>query len=168
MKDNRIFSIGAYTLLVLFLLAMQSIQLFSIGGIYPDFIMILTIIFALSRGSFFGEIFGFFVGFALDLMSGSLFGLNAFIFTLLGSFVTLFQKAVKVSSIIVYVLYLIFATIIKYLLYAIFSSLYQGTKLFDVYFIFKIPGEILINIFIGLFLYIFIARCDPRDNYEWF
>ncbi|MGL4393754.1 MAG: rod shape-determining protein MreD [Brevinema sp.] len=168
MRDNQALSFSIYGFVIVFLLAIQSIQAFSIGGVYPDFMLLMTIIVALSRGSFKGEIFGFFVGFALDLMSGTLFGINAFIFTLLGALATPFQKAVKVASIIVFIFYLIFATSVKYILYSIFYNIYEGTELLDFYFVLKIPSEIMINIFIGVILYIIAARFHSRDNYDWF
>ncbi|MGL4561443.1 MAG: rod shape-determining protein MreD [Brevinema sp.] len=168
MKDNKALSILLYVLTIFFLLAMQSIQLFSIAGIHPDLLLIVTIIVALSRGSFLGEIFGFFVGFSLDLMSGSLFGLNAFVFTFIGVLATPFQKAVKVASIIVYIFYIIFGTILKYMLFTLFYALYEGTQLFDLYFLLKIPGEIVANIVLGIIFYIFAARIYSRDSYDWF
>ncbi|MGL4388477.1 MAG: rod shape-determining protein MreD [Brevinema sp.] len=168
MKDNKALSLTIYISAIVFLLSVQSIQSFSIAGVYPDFMLIMTIIFALSRGSFFGEIFGFFVGFALDLMSGTLFGLNAFVFTLIGALATPFQKAVKVSSIIVYIFYLIFSTATKYSLFSLFYSLYEETNLLDLYFLLKIPSEIIMNIVIGIVFYILAARIHSRDNYDWF
>lgn len=166
MKDKQI--VLFYPLMSLFLLAIQSMQLFSIYGIRPDMIMLFVIIYTFARNPFKGELFGFVLGLMLDLMSGVLFGLNAFIFTLLGSFITIFQKTVKLANVMVFIIYIVISTIIKYLLYTIFYKIYEDVQLVDWYFIFKIPGEIIINIIFGLILYLITARFDSREEYEWF
>ena len=157
-----------YLFLSVFLGLCQSFQVVFIGSISPDFFLLLTIIYALSRGSFKGEILGFSMGLILDLMSGALFGLNAFVFTLIGAFAIPFQKIAKLPNIIVFILYITIVTIIKYVLYHVFFVMYEDTFLFDFYFFLKIPGEILINIIFGSILYIICARFDKRENYEWF
>ncbi|MGL4367977.1 MAG: rod shape-determining protein MreD [Brevinemataceae bacterium] len=157
-----------YLFFSIIFLAIQSMQLISINGVYPDLIMILVLIYSFSRGSFKGLWFCFFMGLMLDTMSGSLFGLNAFIFTFLGSFSSIFRKAVKLANIVVYILYVIFATFVKYILYALFLKIYNNVQLFDWLFVLKIPSESVINIVFGICLYIIFARFDSRENYEWF
>jgi len=164
---NKSFSFFYFFSSILLLL-IQSVQLFNIFGIRPDLVMLFMIIYTFSHGSFKGMIFGFILGFLLDLMSGILFGLNAFIFTLLASFITIFQRTVKLANILVFIFYIIIATTMKYLLYTVFYNLYEDIQLLDWYFILKIPGEIVINIIFSIFLYIITARFDTRDEYEWF
>lgn len=168
MMESKFLISFSYLFLGVFLGLLQSFQVISIGSVAPDFLLLLTIIYALSRGSFKGEILGFFMGLVLDLMSGALFGLNAFIFTLTGVFAIPFQKIVKLPNIIVFVLYIIIVTIMKYVLYHVFFVIYEDTLLFDFYFFLKIPGEIVINIVFGSILYIICASLDKRENYEWF
>ena len=167
MESKYLFSFF-YVFLSVFLGLLQSFQMISIGSVSPDFLLLLTIIYALSRGSFKGEILGFSMGLLLDLMSGALFGLNAFIFTLVGFCAIPFQKIAKLPNIIVFILYIIIVTTSKYVLYHVFFIIYENTFLFDFYFFLKIPGEILINILFGSVLYIVCARFDKRENYEWF
>ena len=167
MESKYLFSFF-YVFLSLSLGLLQSFQMISIGSVSPDFLLLLTIIYALSRGSFKGEILGFSMGLLLDLMSGALFGLNAFIFTLVGFCAIPFQKIAKLPNIIVFILYIIIVTTSKYVLYHVFFIIYENTFLFDFYFFLKIPGEILINILFGSVLYIVCARFDKRENYEWF
>ena len=167
MEFKYFFSI-LYLFLGVSLGLMQSFQVISIGSVSPDFLLLLTIVYALSRGSFKGEILGFFLGLILDLMSGALFGLNAFVFTLVGACATPFQKIAKLPNIIVFILYIILITIVKYILYYVFFMIYRETSLFDFYFFLKIPGEILINIIFGSILYIICARFDIREKYEWY
>ncbi len=167
MESKFLFSF-TYLFLAVFLGLLQSFQIVSIGSVSPDFLLLLTIVYALSRGSFKGEILGFFMGLTLDLMSGALFGLNAFVFTLVGTCAIPFQKIAKLPNIIVFILYIVITTIIKYVLYHMFFIIYEDTLLFDFYFFLKIPGEIFINIIFGSILYIICASLDKRENYEWF
>lgn len=168
MMESRISFSFLYPIISIIFLLCQSFQVISIASVYPDFLLLLTVIYSISHGSFKGEIYGFFMGFSLDLMSGALFGLNAFIFTFFGAFTSLFQKAMKLPNVIVFVFYLIICTILKYFLYHLFFVIFHSTSLFDWYFFLKIPAEILINIFFGIILYIICARFDGRENYEWF
>ena len=167
MESKFLFSFF-YVFLSVFLGLLQSFQVISIGSVSPDFLLLLTIIYALSRGSFKGEILGFFMGLTLDLMSGALFGLNTFVFTLVGACAVPFQKIAKLPNIIVFIIYIIIVTTIKYILYHMFFIIYEDSFLFDFYFFLKIPGEIVINIVFGSILYIICARFDKRENYEWF
>ncbi|MGL4676090.1 MAG: rod shape-determining protein MreD [Brevinema sp.] len=168
MGDSKIYFSFFYLSMSIVLLMVQGMQGISIFSVYPDFLLLLTIIFSFSRDSFKGEIFGFIFGILLDLMSGALFGLNAFIFTLTGACTDSFRKIAKLPNLIVFIFYIIFVTAIKYVLYHIFFFIYQGTLLVDFYFILKIPSEIFINLIFGIILYIICARFDVRDNYEWF
>ncbi len=168
MKDPKVKVPIFYSLLTVLLLAIQSSHVFALGTVYPDFMLLLTIIFSISRGSFKGELFGFGMGLLLDLMSGALFGLNAFVFTLVGACIDPFKKIAKLPNVIVFIFYIITVTVVKYMLYHIFFSIYQNTSLGDIYFFLKIPGEILINVIFGLILYIICTRFDHRDDYEWF
>ncbi len=166
--DSRSLATLFYWVLGVILWVMQAFQVISIFNIYPDFLLLLSIIFSFSRGSFKGEIFAFLMGMLLDLMSGALFGLNAFIFTLAGACATPFQRLAKLPNFIVFVFYTIIVTVVKYVLYHIFFAIYQETHLLDFYFFLKIPGELVINMVFGVVLYILCASIDARENYEWF
>ncbi len=168
MTDSKINSTVFYWILGLLLWIMQAFQVVSMFSIYPDFLLLLTIIVSFSKGSFKGEIFAFCMGMLLDLMSGALFGLNAFIFTAVGASANAFQKIAKLPNFIVFIFYTILVTIIKYVLYHVFFIIYQDTSLLDFYFFLKIPGETLINVVFGIILYIICASIDVRENYEWF
>lgn len=168
MKDKHRFPLIFYFSVCFLFLGLQAMQLISIHASSPDFMLILTIIFSLFLGSFRGELIAFTLGVLLDVMSGGLFGQNAFFFTLAAACSGLFRRAVKMPSIIVFYLYLILTTCFKYLCYVLFNYLVYKTNLLDISFLLKIPGEILFNIFVGTFVYVLFARIDSRENYEWF
>ncbi len=166
MRDSKTNSILLYWLLGIFLWLIQAFQIISIFNIYPDFLLLLSIIFSFSRGSFKGEIFAFLMGMLLDLMSGALFGLNAFIFTLAGACANPFQRIAKLPDFVVFLFYTIIVTIVKYVLYHIFFAIYQQTSLLDFYFFLKIPSEVLINVIFGIVLYILCVSIDIRESHE--
>ncbi|MGL5721276.1 MAG: rod shape-determining protein MreD [Brevinema sp.] len=168
MKDKRRYPIVFYAFISLFLLAVQSVQLITVYTFNPDFLLILTVIFSLFLGAFRGEIIAFFLGMSLDVMSGGLFGLNTFIFVFIAAFSELFRKAVKMPSLIVFFFYLSLMTFLKYVFYALFFLIVEQTNLVDLGYLFKVPGEILLNLFAGLLIYIIFARVDNRENYEWY
>ncbi|MGL5956046.1 MAG: rod shape-determining protein MreD [Brevinema sp.] len=168
MRDSKTYFSFFYLMMSFILLMVQGFQVISVFSVYPDLLLLLTIIFAFSRDSFKGEIFGFIFGMLLDLMSGALFGLNAFIFTVTGVCADPFRKIAKLPSLIVFIFYIIVITMVKYILYHIFFFIYEGTALGDFYFFLKIPSEVLINLIFGIILYIICARFDIRDDYEWF
>ena len=72
-------SISVWVLQLLF------IDLFSIGTIRPDFLLILVLYFSISNGRFIGTALGFILGFFLDI-SGScnFFGLSPLIYSITG------------------------------------------------------------------------------------
>ncbi len=168
MRDSKVNTAFLFPVICTVVTLMQAFQVISLGSTHPDFMMLMTIIYAFSRGSFKGEIFGFAMGMLLDLLSGALFGINAFVFTLLGALSQSFQKIAKLPNFIVFVLYVVSATILKYILYHIFFVIYKDTGLLDLYFFIKIPAEILINLVFGVILYILCSMFDSRENYEWF
>jgi len=56
----------------------------AIGPIAPDFVVVCVVLFGLQRGSIQGSLFGFFVGFLVDLSNPGYLGLNALTKSLLG------------------------------------------------------------------------------------
>lgn len=165
MKDSRI-SFFFYFIITFILLSLQSTQFISIANVYPDFIMILTIIYAFFFGPMVGMLSGFFLGLLLDVMSGVLFGLDSFVFTLLGSCVFLFQRTVKFPYIISLIFYLILSTIIKYMLYALFYWMFDHTNIVDPGFVLKIFSEMILNVIFGVVLYILVAHISHREYHD--
>jgi len=66
-------------LAILFFLLMQLsvAEWLSLGPVAPDFLILITVFFALYRGAIQGSIFGFVVGFLQDLANPGFLGLNA-------------------------------------------------------------------------------------------
>ena len=57
---------------------------FAFAGLSPNVILIALVLIGLTRGSFTGQLFGFFWGLSWDVLSVGIFGSHAFLFTCLG------------------------------------------------------------------------------------
>jgi rod shape-determining protein MreD len=84
----------AYALaaMVLSILHVVLLDLISVGGMTPDFLVILCVIIALREGQFVGLIAGFTIGLFFDIVSFDLIGTNALAKTLVGFFAGYFYK----------------------------------------------------------------------------
>ena len=61
------------------------VDLFSIGTIRPDFLLILVIYYSISNGRFFGTALGFLLGLLIDISGAALFfGLSPLTYTITG------------------------------------------------------------------------------------
>jgi len=130
-----------YGVIIAIVLAIQTTQLFQILTVFPDMILIIVILHSIYFGETKGEIFGFFMGLLVDVMSGGIFGISAFVYTFLAWFVGVYKKYIQVSEVVSFILYIVIATILKYILYAIFYLIFSKSGLLDWGFILKMLGE---------------------------
>jgi rod shape-determining protein MreD len=163
MNSNLIKDI-VYGLIVAVFLAIQSSNLIAIGGVFPDLMMILIVAHSFYFGEFKGEIFGFSMGVLVDAMSGTLFGLNAFVYTFLAWFTTIYKRYILVSDIVAFVLYIFIATIIKYIFYVFFHWAFLGIGLLDGAFFLRLGGEILYNLIIAALLFFLTPFLYKRED----
>ena len=91
MKKYRLFILF---FLALFVLQFSFLPLISIYGIVPDLLLLATVSFSFLRGRVWGAFVGFALGMVQDLSTGSFFGLNAFLMTLVGLFFGRFSDRV--------------------------------------------------------------------------
>ncbi len=159
MKNQILFYIK-YGVLIVILLSIQSSTILSLFDIAPDLILILILIHNLYFGTYKSMYFGFFMGLAVDSMSGTLLGLNSFVFTFLSWFLDFYRKYIFVSDIFSFSIFLIIATVIKYVLYILLYLIFQ-IDLLGWYILLKLGGEIIYNILMGIpmfFLLPFLFR----------
>lgn len=166
MNSNLIKNI-IYGILIAIFLAMQSSNLIAILGVQPDFLMILVIAHSFYFGETKGEIFGFFMGLLVDTMSGTLFGLNAFVFTFIAWFTVIYKKYIFVSDIAAFLIYIAVATLFKFIFYIFFLWAFQKIGIFDGGFFLKFLGELLYNLVIGTLLF-FLTKPLYKRNEEPF
>lgn len=144
-----------YGLIVFILMSIQSSNSLAIFEINPDFLMIIVILHSLHYGEYKGSIFAFAIGILEDAFSGTLFGLNAFILTLISFLTSIYKKYIFVSDIVAFLIYVIIATVIKYVFYILFYWIFRKTGLIDWYLLLKMAGEIAYNTLIGtVFFYL--------------
>lgn len=111
-------------LLLLIVIIYQSLfsGLLTIQRISLDLPLLILVLVALSRGPVSGAIFGFLVGFLLDLANPSLLGLGAFIKTCLGYLVGSFKDNLYLESNLYKGLVVFFSLLLNDLIYYYFSS----------------------------------------------
>lgn len=153
-----------YGVVITLLLAVQASNILAIKGVFPDFMLIIVILHSIYFGEFKGELFGFSIGILEDALSGSLFGLNAFVLCFLAWFTNFYKKYIQVSDIVAFLLYIAVATVIKYVLYAIFNWIFQKTGFFDGFFFLKLLGEIVYNIAAGALIYFATPKLYEREQ----
>ncbi len=163
MSSNLVKNI-VYGVVITLLLAVQASNVLAIRGVFPDFMLILVLLHSIYFGEFKGILFGFGIGIVEDALSGSLFGLNAFVLSFLAWFTNFYKKYIQVSDIVAFLLYVTVATIIKYVLYALFNWIFQKTGFFDGYFILKLLGEIGYNIAAGALIYFTTSKLYQREE----
>lgn len=164
MRNKWVF-LTVYGLIIFILMTIQSSNLFAIADINPDFLLILTILHSLHYGEYKGLIFGFSVGLLEDIFSGSLFGLNAFVLTLISWLANVYKKYIFVSDIIAFLIYVVIATILKYILYVIFSLIFQRGEFFNAFILLKMAGEIAYNAIFGIvFFYLVPILYKQEEN----
>lgn len=153
--------------ILVILLAIQLSNVMAIKSVFPDFMLIFVILFSLHFGDFKGILFGFVVGLLVDMMGGTLFGINAFIFSFLAWFTHFYKKYIQVSDLVAFVVYIAVATVAKYILHAILFGLFYREGLADGIFILKLLGETVYNVIIGAIIYLATPKLFERDKAEF-
>ncbi|MDI6640743.1 MAG: rod shape-determining protein MreD [Elusimicrobiota bacterium] len=126
-------------IIICFLLFSFMLQLFILSylpifGLAPELVLLTLLFLSLKYGSLFGEIYGFIAGLLLDCFTIHVFGLRAFIFTIIGYFVGKFSHKLDEEKIQVQVL--LTATIVSF--YYLTNNILPGVLL---------SGSIQIDIF---------------------
>jgi len=143
-----------HTLLIAALATVQSV-LFRhglIGGVTPDFALIVLIFTASQHGSFRAETAGFISGLIQDFLSLTPLGFHAFTRTLIGYLTGLFKGKLFIDPLLMPVLLAAIVTLLKavfgYILLAVFSPI-QAAAVFTS----RLAIEIGLNALVSPFLY---------------
>ncbi len=121
----------------------------SLNGVRPDFILIFIILIAYYSNPIEGMLVGFVFGLILDIFTFSFFGLNAFIFTLIGYVIGLLKKHITIESTLFIVFLTLIATLFKIFFYYAFGHVFDE--------IFVTQKAVLINFMINILYNIFIT-----------
>jgi len=105
-----------YIILIFFFGLLQSSFFFDVirvAGVKPDLLLILIAFVAYKRGSVDGQLVGFGSGMLQTVFSSALFGMYAFIFTVVGFVMGFVQKKIYSDSFITAIILVFLATLVK-------------------------------------------------------
>jgi rod shape-determining protein MreD len=142
-----------YGIIIFIIASLQSSNVLAIVDINPDLLLIVAILHSLKYGEYSGVIFGFFTGLLEDTLSGTLFGMNAFILTLVSWLTSIYKKYIFVSDVVAFLIYVVIATIIKYIFFVLLTWIFKRGDLPGWIILLKMAGEIAYNCLIGLILF---------------
>jgi len=132
-----------------------------LGGseVKPDFVLIAVIYFGLSKGSFEGEIFGFFGGFLEDVFSGGPLGLNGLIKAIIGYTCGIIKKKFYPKNIVTQTIILITATLLDGLLTSLICLITSPKYQINIW---VFPLETLYNTLYGILIFQLLIRFQTK------
>lgn len=99
LKENKLKLFKMYLLLVLSLIIQTTfIHKFTVFNVFPNIVLVLVFIFALTIDTFDATVFAFVSGFLLDLLTCKIIGLNAILVTYIAFLISLFGKKLFYSN----------------------------------------------------------------------
>ncbi len=149
-------------ILISYLVQSTMIRILPMGGVAPNFLIILTSSFGFMRGKKEGMYIGFISGLIIDILFGNLIGFYALIYMMIGYlngfFASIFYpEDVKLPMILITSSELVYC----FLIY-VFRFLIQGKLRFGYYFLHIILPEIVYTIFVTIIIYKIILNIN-----EW-
>lgn len=145
-----------------YLIQSTMIRILPMGGVAPNFLIILTSCFGFMRGKKDGMFIGFISGLIIDVLFGSIIGFYALVYMLIGYangfFASIFYpEDVKLPVVLITSSELVYCFVIY-----IFRFLIQGKLRFGYYMLHIILPEIVYTIFVTIIIYKVILNIN-----EW-
>jgi rod shape-determining protein MreD len=125
-RETQITLIGTLILAVAVLLQSTLLTRISIQGVKPDLALIVLVFLALRRGSMTGQVTGFLSGLAVDALSLSPLGFQAFIRTVLGFLYGRFHGTIFLDPVLMPMAAVMVATVLKALLSGLLMLLFTA------------------------------------------
>ena len=149
-------------ILVGYLIQSTMIRVLPMGGVAPNFLIILTSCFGFMRGKNDGMFIGFISGLVIDILFGGLIGFYALVYMLIGYcngfFASIFYpEDIKLPVVLITSSELVYCFVIY-----IFRFLIQGKLRFGYYMLHIILPEIVYTIFVTIIIYKVILNIN-----EW-
>jgi len=133
-----------------------------VGGAKPNFMIIMTVFFALFTDEWFGLEVGFVCGMILDIFSLRLFGLNTILFSFTGYFIGRFNSKIYRESIITHAIMIFVASFFILSLYRLFIGIQNKYLVSYLSFGFLFSPVVFLsaayNSFLGVFVYTLLNR----------
>jgi len=161
--------VASFILLIIISVLIQTTILpyFHLQMFQPNIPLICTIYYGLFAGFFHGYLFGFFVGILVDAFSGGIFGISAFILTILGGISGNINRWVIIYDIKTQITVLFLGTIFHGLLFLLFNKIFDiQTDFFSSILNLILPQSFL-HMFLGIIIFIIIKniiKTDIRSN----
>lgn len=137
-------------------------------GISPNTAIIIIVAFGVMRQEYEGAVIGFTIGLLNDILFGSVVGLNALLFMLIGFLSGKPFKEFYLENYILPFLLVGVFTILYNFLYYVINFLFRARLDFGVYFLRIILPETIINIIITVPIYIILflinAKIEQKEN----
>lgn len=165
-----------YTIIILINMLLQSsiLSYWTIFGYAPNTALVCVIVISLIKGKYHGAFFGLAIGLLHDIIFGSVIGVNALVYFLIGYLCGMLQELLNVNNKIVPALLTAAATIMYNFLYYLFLFfLSRKTNLGDM-FTYIISIEIVYNAVASVFVYMLFSKIfkkpslDFRRGVRWF
>ena len=138
-----------------------------IGGVKPDFSIMIIVSYAIIRGSSYGAFIGLGIGLMIDIMYGRVIGINALSYMVTGYIIGQAHENVFKDSFIPPFIFNLIAIIIlqhSFILFSYFSNDFPSTGASYIYMLLKvILPQAFYNAIAGSIIYRFIYRLDETS-----
>ena len=160
--------IALFILLVILSVLIQTtiLPFFHLHSFNPNIPLICTIYYGLFAGFFNGYLFGFFVGLLVDAFSGGIFGINAFILTIVGGISGNLNRWVIINDIKTQITALFFGTIIHGFLFLLFNLIFDIRISFLSSFLNLILPQAILHLVLGLIIFSAIKYILKTDTHS--
>lgn len=162
--------VSSFLFLVIFVLIETAIlSQIAIIPAMPDLVLLCSLYFAVNNGSIHGEITGFTSGLLVDFLSGSPFGLNCLVRTVIGYGGGFLKRMLNLKSFLVTFLLGFIVTILKALLIGLtsffFPNMINTYNIFSMVFLCELIANSVLCPFMFKFLDCFSGFLLLPDNY---
>ncbi len=149
-------------IMICFLLQTTVYNLFPIGNVKPNLLLVITVSMGLMRGKSSGMWVGFISGLIVDLFYGTLFGFNALIYMYIGYFNGSFYKVFFDDEIKIPMAMVAASGFVYNMVFYVFQFLFRQRYEFSAYLIHIILPEILYTVLCTLIFYKLLYRINKR------
>jgi rod shape-determining protein MreD len=157
-----------FILLIIFSVLVQTtiFSYFHLRFFQPDIPLICTIYYGLLAGFFHGYLFGFFVGILVDAFSGGIFGISAFLLTIIGSISGNLNRWVIINDIKTQLTSLFLGTIFHGVFFLLLNKAFDVNVKFISSFINLILPQSAIHLLLGLIIYSIMKKTIKNEDQD--
>ncbi len=142
-----------FLILIGYLIQSTMIRILPMGGVAPNFLIILTSCFGFMRGKKDGMFIGFISGLIIDILFGNVIGFYALVYMLIGYVNGFFASIFYPEDIKLPMVLITSSELVYCFLVYVFRFLIQGKIRFGYYFLHIILPEIVYTIFVTIIIY---------------